>query len=279
MSNDVKPATRFETSQGVLAALREAYAPPDYAMLTEVPNGTGGHKTRSADALVMSLWPSRGLTLVGIEIKVSRSDWLTELKDPSKADAICRYCDRWFIAAGDANIVRDGELPDTWGLLVPKNGKMVVKRQGPTLEPVPIDRPFLAALFRRVNESNLDQNIIGEMRIRHDGEVRRAKEEGRELGRQAIINTEGGELKKATDRVRELERHIKEFEGSSGVPFHPWMSGHIGSAVEFVLNGGIKSMESNIVMIRKLADSLVKLTDEYQEQVRNNSGNSLDVKA
>jgi hypothetical protein len=52
----------------------------------------------------MSLWPSRGIELHGIEIKVSRNDWLKELGDPAKADEIARFCDRWWVAAGDESI-------------------------------------------------------------------------------------------------------------------------------------------------------------------------------
>jgi len=45
------------------------------------------------------LWPSRGLHLMGFEIKAGRGDWLRELKDPGKAEGIAAYCDQWWVVA------------------------------------------------------------------------------------------------------------------------------------------------------------------------------------
>lgn len=59
--------------------LRERYQGRDWAFLLQVPDGTGMAKSRTADALAMGLWPSKGLNLHGFEVKASRSDWLAEL--------------------------------------------------------------------------------------------------------------------------------------------------------------------------------------------------------
>ena len=53
----------------------------------------------SGDAVIMSLWPSRGLELHGVEIKVSRADWKREAADPAKAEAIAAYCDAGELAS------------------------------------------------------------------------------------------------------------------------------------------------------------------------------------
>ena len=76
-------------------------------------------RMRTADALVVDAWASSGHLVHGIEVKCSRSDWLTELKDLSKADAWRPYVDHWWVAVSDPSIVRAGELPADWGLLVP----------------------------------------------------------------------------------------------------------------------------------------------------------------
>ncbi len=62
------------TAAAIKAALRRSYSEPEWAILFEVGDATGARHTRFADAVVMSLWPSRGLTVTGMEIKVSRSD-------------------------------------------------------------------------------------------------------------------------------------------------------------------------------------------------------------
>src|ERR1041384_7618712 len=95
----------------------------------------------------MSLWPSRGLLLHGFEIKVSRTDWLRELRDPGKADEFIRYSDRWWLVT-EPDVVLDGELPETWEHLVRRGAKLAQAAAAPKLEPQDCDRTFLAALLR-----------------------------------------------------------------------------------------------------------------------------------
>jgi len=56
-----------------------------YAVAAGVRSHAGFDARRTADYVAMDLWPSKGLALHGHEIKVSRSDWLRELKEPEKA--------------------------------------------------------------------------------------------------------------------------------------------------------------------------------------------------
>lgn len=63
------------TAADCIEALRGRYRAPAYALLEQVANGTGWKADRFADAVVMSLWPSRGLTVTGFEVKVSRHDY------------------------------------------------------------------------------------------------------------------------------------------------------------------------------------------------------------
>ena len=105
---------------------------------------------RTADFVAQDMWEAKGLILHGHEVKVSRSDWLTELADPSKAEAIKRYCDRWWLVVPDRSIVRD-DLPEGWGLLdIGPNGHLRVARRAPALTPDPIPAQFRASLMRAV---------------------------------------------------------------------------------------------------------------------------------
>ncbi|QNJ56375.1 hypothetical protein KNV19_gp61 [Gordonia phage Portcullis] len=72
-------------------------------------------RLRTADALAIDTWMSKGMELHGFEVKCSRSDWLTELKQPEKSEAFRRICDRWWLVTSDPSIVKPGELPDGWG--------------------------------------------------------------------------------------------------------------------------------------------------------------------
>ena len=60
--------------------LRTRYQAPAYAYLPQVGDSTGYSVHRHADAIVMSLWPSRGLHLMGFEIKAGLIEKLTVRK-------------------------------------------------------------------------------------------------------------------------------------------------------------------------------------------------------
>lgn len=141
------------STERLRVALRKRCAAPQWCLLEEVRESVGHGSKRSADAIAMSTWEGRGLELHGFELKASRSDWLRELKDPEKAEPLTRYCDRWWVVAADAGIVRDGELPPGWGLLVLRGSVLQTAVGAPKRESVSSpDRPFLAALLRRAAE-------------------------------------------------------------------------------------------------------------------------------
>ncbi len=140
--------------------LREKFAPPAYAFFEEVKNQTGYQKRseRYADALALSLWPSRGIAMTGFELKMSRSDWKRELEDPSKAAEFMKYCTGWYVVAPEG-IVERLELPATWGLIeVPKGGRkrLVIKVEAPKLTAEAWDSAFVAALLRRHHEQQAE---------------------------------------------------------------------------------------------------------------------------
>jgi hypothetical protein len=130
--------------------LSKRYTAPEWALMEEVAPNTGGGTTY-ADAVAVNLWKSRGHAIHGFEIKVSRSDWLRELKKPAKAEGVFSFCDYWWIVA-PTSIVRDGELPPTWGLLELRARGLVVQAKAPHLDPKPISRGFFASLMRRGTE-------------------------------------------------------------------------------------------------------------------------------
>lgn len=86
--------------------------------LTEVT--VPGQSGRRADVVHIGLWASRGAGIVEVcELKVSRADWLVELKNPKKAEAWWPYCNAFWLVVPHEGIVRDGELPKGWGLMMP----------------------------------------------------------------------------------------------------------------------------------------------------------------
>lgn len=228
----------------LMALLRERYPKDAYAFFTEVPNGTGSNCGRHCDALAMSLWPSRGLHLNGFELKVSRADWLKELKQPAKADSIARYCDFWWLVVADEKIVHLGELPATWGLMIPIGGKLKVKTQPTQLESNQLSRSFLAGLFR-----------VAQAQITKEAEVEALKTTEYLRGRKIGVESMQYE-------VDSLKKLIAEFEGKSGVKLDRYNVGRIVDAMRLVQDGLVVDTEWKLKEIRSKATRIIEAIDE-----------------
>lgn len=217
------------TAQDVRNILVKNYTEPEYALFFEVPSGTGGPASRYADALVVNLWPSRGLELWGMEIKVSRSDWLSELKKPAKAESIMQYCDRWYLVVGSSDIVKDGELPVNWGLMVIKKNRLVIEVPAPKLTPSNISRSFFASLCRTVKSGMIHHSQINE---RVQDEVNKKIQINKSL-----IDYRYERLK---DSYYELLEQVELFEKASGISIRStFLPGEkIGKAVMVLLDYG-----------------------------------------
>lgn len=140
-------------SKDLIQLLALEWPSPDCAFIPEFRSGTGWGRSQRADAIAMHLWPSKGLELIGFELKISRSDWLRELKQGDKANHMKQFCDRWYVVASDSKVVKYAhELPEGWGLMFCEKGKIVTMIEAPKLEPIPIDRLILASLMRRINK-------------------------------------------------------------------------------------------------------------------------------
>jgi hypothetical protein len=145
--------TDREKTKELIDVLATHWPSPDCAFIPEFRGGTGWGREQRADAIAMHLWPSRGLEMVGFELKVSRSDWLHELKDPNKCTSLKQFCDRWYLVVYDLKVIKyANELPDGWGLMFLENGEIHTMIEAPKLEPVPIDKLFTASLMRRATK-------------------------------------------------------------------------------------------------------------------------------
>lgn len=89
---------------------------------------THQYTRRRADALFLGMTNSNGKMLHGYELKVSRADWLRELKDTTKSDAWADECHSWTVVTGAPGIVQEDELPHGYGLMEARTGKAGVTR-------------------------------------------------------------------------------------------------------------------------------------------------------
>jgi hypothetical protein len=235
----------------VNAALRARFCSPEWALFFEVGDATGAQHRRWADAVAMNLYPSRGLEIQGFEVKVSRSDWTKELKSPDKSAPVQQYCDRWWIVT-PAGIIKDGELPPTWGHYeVSPGGKIRQVVAAPKLESVPVSRAFVASMMRRA--STADEEVINSL-------VHAKVEEARTRDHATIER----EIASRTRHLEDLKEQVKEFEKASGIKIgERWLGGtDVGKAVKMVMKSGVLNTYGGIQGIRNTVVSTLRELDK-----------------
>lgn len=168
---------KYGAAHEAFQLLSRKYDGTAYVVLPQVANGTGFAANRWLDVVVASLWPSRGLWLHGYEIKISRHDWLRELKQAEKAEALYKHLDFFSIlTVGD--VIEPGELPETWGHvsadLVKK--RLTVEKEAPRIHrEESIDRTFVMSIFRSFDKTC----VTGDLAAKLKAEFERGQEAGK----------------------------------------------------------------------------------------------------
>lgn len=237
------------TAHDIEENLRNRFQPPSFAYLTQVRNGTGFSGTvRTADALVMGLWPSRGLYLQGFEIKVSRGDWMNELKNPAKAEEIAQYCDLWWVVA-PKDIVNLEELPENWGLMVPNGMTTKTIKEAKQLKPKTLDRAFLAAILRRAQEE-----------LTPESKIKKAYDEGRIKGN----DDKQSQVEFIDMQFKKLKEVVHNFEKKAGFNIDTWRGESIGEAVRMVLDGRHLHLKEDLYL---LLDRSKSITESIEKEL------------
>lgn len=236
------------------------YPAGEYAVMQEVSDAAGFGRSRSADGIIMSLWPSRGLELTGIECKSGRGDWLRELKNPKKAENIFRYCDRWYLVTDTEDLAKMEEIPPAWGWMCGnKNGtKMVLKKEAPKLSPQPITKDFLAAMMKRCTQGMVHKSQM-EDEIERRAELRSESK-----------NTQHKYKLEDKDRIiEELRKIINDFEKESGCRMNRWDGNNIGKAVKLVNEIGMDGIMSRLLQMRNEFSGILNRVDKSLEVLQN----------
>ena len=226
------------------------YPSPAWLMLWEVRDATGYGACRSADAMAFGVWPSRGLSIIGFEIKSSRSDWLTELKNPQKAESIARFCDEWWLVTGD-DVARMEEIPKTWGWLSPKGrGLTISKAAVENGQPQP-SRDLLMSIVRKFSTEHIPKAGIDKTIQERAEHLARSRYDEREH-----------ELK----RLQELSKKVRTFSDASGINIdgddwswrtHNWKE--VGQVVHAVLDN---SLSYKVDQAREVAEAIDNAMDK-----------------
>lgn len=142
------------TSVELIQLLRKKYKTDTIAngnhptvLLEQVANATGFDAGRWVDAAVFEMWPMHGLTRRAFEIKVSRGDFLRELKHPDKYQW-CRqfFHEFWYVAPKD--VIKIEELPEGVGWLYPAGSRLSTARQASHNRKPELNDTLLASFLR-----------------------------------------------------------------------------------------------------------------------------------
>jgi hypothetical protein len=221
-----------QTEQDIVEMLALKYASPAWAFLPQVRNQTGySATTRTADAIAMGLWPSRGLHLHGFEIKTYRGDWLSELKNPEKAEEIARHCNFWWLVVSEGVVEDNNEVPAPWGLMLSKGKSLKVLREPTFTETEVITKSFLAAILRKAQEC-----------VTPEAKIKEAYGKGFLEGQEDRNKYYQNEKKEAL----EYKQLIAKFEKTSGVHIDRWCGDDIGEAVRMVMSGEHMHVKRNL---------------------------------
>lgn len=239
---------------------------PQAILVPQVRNSAGFGATRTLDAVSLGFWPSRGMELEGFEIKVSRADWLRELKDPSKMDSFAGLLDRVWLVVSDRKIVLDGELPPGWGLLY-KHGNGL--RQQVAAEklhelgkgelPPEFNRHFLVPLLRATMA--VDPG--------HAEQLRRERAAARDHGASEArreVDLLQGELRRYKERVEAFT----EASGVNPLAEQDWLQGtpeERGRAFKVLMQGetDLKRTRTQAQSIQRQAQSIVDAAKKIAE--------------
>jgi hypothetical protein len=238
----------------VRAALRARFAAPAFAFFEEVGNATGFACGRHADGVVVSLWPSRGIWIQGLEIKVSRQDWLKELATPQKAEAVAKNCDFWSVVTGDESIIHAGELPERWGHLTLRGDKLVTVKEAVRNDGFQPTREFVAALLRRSHETI-------------DKQLNAARAEGYQRG---SAGADPMVLAQVQNELRDLGNEVAAFKQASGIDIKKHDGRRLGEAVAELarLNEGYDpDPDQCVASAARMLESSARQLKEFAERI------------
>ncbi len=226
--------------------LEEKYRSPTWAFFRQLRSKTEGGNARTADGIAISLWQSRGISILGFEIKASRRDWLVELKSPEKADAIARYCDQWWVVTMTRDCIQGAELPPSWGWICLENKKIDIIVEAEKLDSCPLDKEFVASVLKRAYAEidDLKSNYIHRDEIK--SKISEAMDKGVLLGKNEF----------ALDRRQliALKSSLDEFESKSGIRINEYNGKNIGAIVSLI--SGINETRS---ILEKATQFAIKL--------------------
>lgn len=245
------------TSDEIADRLATKYRGEEWSLFFEVRNSTGyGIQERYADAIAMGMYPSKGLQLHGFEFKSNRTDLVRELESVEKSAVIQKYCDFWWLVVGRNDLIKAGELPATWGLLVPDGDGLRAAVPAPELKPCALDRRFVASILRCSKRAILASGSDAREGAAEDAGYRKGREDER------------GQMGSETER---LKKAVTAFEKASGINIvDKWQGKRIGAAARFIVESGVDSVNRELEAYLKSVRFALEHSEKKALELREN---------
>lgn len=266
----------------LMGLLRLKYKAPTYAVLSQIEIPVPGEdtRTRTVDALAIGAWESRELCVFGFEFKSERSSWVSELKDPKKADDWAKFCDSWYLVA-HADVVRESEVPPRWGFYEARHGNLELIRPAAKLSPKEPTRELLFGVVQAIMcQLHPEAEKVALDRRYSDG-FRDGEEQAKRYFLDALADLNG--VRPVKPELLELERllsvgphasrpeRIKAVEKLVGL-FTTWNSmrptENAIRAVEFISKGGLRDVSSKMEYIRKQLQGLLSEVEDHEKIIK-----------
>ena len=246
------PETPIQTPKMLDMILSKFGGDASHLVMFEVPDAVGTSGRRFCDAIAVGNWKSSGRLIHGFEVKVSRADWLRELKQVDKADPFIRNCDRWWLVTASKDIVKDGELPYCWGWMYATPTGLRIAKPAPVL-PQPegtMNKLFALALIRRAMERGtlgFEQNpdIQAQFRKLREDYERRLEER---------VNRADSVI---ASKLKQLEDRLATFERASGINIDGWDMGNVGRQVKALRQIGYDGLDQAKKTLEHHRDALI----------------------
>lgn len=220
MSNE---SVETYTAKDIIALLETRFKEPrQYTFATEVGNSTGMAQTRRLDFCVIDHFQSNDFAIEGIEVKISKADLMTEIRNPSKHNIF--FDDLNFYSLACPHYILDKEvmelIPPHWGIYVVKDNKLRAKRKPVPLHDRPaekINKEFVSTFIRRINEPKV-QTLDNMLQEEYDKGYTKGYERGQKVERETHTLTRTQEY---ADNFRTLINTLNttRWELEDAIPF------------------------------------------------------------
>lgn len=163
MNSNIKEINKEQyCSKDIIELLKQRFSDSrHYSYATEVGNSTGSSQTRRIDFCVIDHYTKDDFAIEGIEVKISKADLMTELRNPKKHNIFFENINYYSLACPGYILDKKVKelIPAHWGVYVVKDGKLRLHRKPTPLHDKridKIDRSFVSAFIRRISQPQAD---------------------------------------------------------------------------------------------------------------------------